>query len=128
MNRARVSIARVWISFWPICLSCGAWGRLRPTHRKESPKARYWRTRENPFKNVWTDILLWLQKEPDSTAKVLLERLNDKYPGQFSPKLLRTLQRRVGEWRRTMARRLVLGGVEEQKDVQPVAAVVPLTG
>lgn len=103
-------------------------GEVRPTHRKADPKARYWRTRPEPFKDVWGDILLWLQKEPDQTAKGLLERLIEKYPGQFSPKLLRTLQRRVGEWRRTMARRLVLGGVEEQKDVQPVAVIVPLTG
>ena len=33
------------------------------------------------------------------------------------------LQRRIGEWRRTMARRLVFGGVEERNDVEPIAAV-----
>lgn len=96
-------------------------GEVRPTHRKAPRKARHWRTRPDPFNHVWADILLWLQQAPDHTAKGLLERLTEKYPGQFSPKLLRTLQRRVGEWRRTMARRLVLGGVEEQKDVEPVA-------
>jgi hypothetical protein len=72
--------------------------------------------------------LLWLQKEPDCTAKVMLQILDGKYPGQFGGKLLRTLQRRIGEWRRTMARRLVLGGVEEWNDVQAVAADVPLAG
>lgn len=72
-------------------------GEVRPTHRKADPKARHWRTRPEPFKNVWADILLWLQKEPDQTAKGLLQRLIEKYPGQFSPKLLRTLQRRVGD-------------------------------
>jgi hypothetical protein len=102
-------------------------GEVRPTHRKETPKAHYWRTREDPFKNVWTDILLWLQKQPDSTAKALLERLNEKYPGQFSAELLRTLQRRVGEWRWTMARKLVFGG-GEQRDVQPIPAVAPPVG
>jgi len=101
-------------------------GEARPTHRKEAPKAHYWRTREDPFKNVWADILSWLQKEPDSTAKALLGRLIEKYPGQFTSKLLRTLHRRVSEWRWTMARRLVFGGGQEQKDVQPVPAVVPL--
>jgi hypothetical protein len=103
-------------------------GEARPTHRTEAPKARNWRTRPDPFKDVWTDILLWLQKEPDGTAKVLLQKLNDKYPDQFSGKLLRTLQRRIGEWRRSMARRLVLGGLEECDDVQAIAAVVPLAG
>ena len=103
-------------------------GEARPTHRKEEPKARHWRTRADPFKNVWTDILLWLQKEPDCTAKVMLQRLDDKYPGQFCGKLLRTLQRRIGEWPRSMARRLVLGGVKEWNDMQAVAADAPLAG
>jgi hypothetical protein len=103
-------------------------GEARPTHRKEEPKARYWRTREDPFANVWTDILLWLQKEPDTIAKVVLQKLDEKYPGQFCGKLLRTLQRRIGEWRRTMARRLVLGGVEEWDDVQAIAATAPPAG
>jgi len=103
-------------------------GEARPTHRKGEPKAHYWRTREDPFKDVWTDILLWLQKEPDSIAKVLLARLSEKYPGQYGSKLLRTLQRRISEWRRTMARRLVFGGVEERNDVEAVAAPVPPAG
>jgi hypothetical protein len=72
--------------------------------------------------------LFWLQKEPDTIAKVMLQKLEEKYPGQFCSKLLRTLQRRIGEWRRTMARRLVLGGVEEWADVQAIAATVPPVG
>ena len=103
-------------------------GEARPTHRKDEPKARYWRTRQDPFKNVWTDILLWLQKELDSIAKFMLQKLDEKYPGQFGGKLLRTLQRRIGEWRRTMARRLVLGGVEEWADVQPIEVTAPPSG
>ena len=103
-------------------------GEVRPTHRKAAPKARYWRTRKDPFANVWADILLWLQEAPDSTGKLLLGRLMDKYPGQFTPKGLRTLQRRIGEWRGTTARRLVLGTAEESQNVQPVAAVVSPIG
>ena len=103
-------------------------GEARPTHRKGEAKARDWRTREDPFKDVWTDLLLWLQKEPDITAKDLLQKLDGKHPGQFGSKLLRTLQRRVGEWRGTMARRLVFGGVEERNDVQAVVATVSVAG
>jgi hypothetical protein len=76
-------------------------GEARPTHRKGEAKTRHWRTREDPFKDVWTDILLWLQKEPDTIAKVILHKLDEKYPGKFDDKLLRTLQRRVGEWWRS---------------------------
>jgi hypothetical protein len=110
--------------FWATMPELWRSGEVRPTHRKEAPKGRHWRTRKDPFQNVWTDILRWLQEAPDTTAKTLLERLMDKYPGQYDQKLLRTLQRRVGEWRRTMARKLVFTGVDE-KDVQPIAAASP---
>lgn len=96
-------------------------GEVRPTHRKEGTKARHYRTRKDPFKNVWTDILLWLQRDPDCTAKSLFRRLNEKHSGQFGAGQLRTLQRRIGEWRQTMARKLVFGRIEERKDVEAVA-------
>ena len=103
-------------------------GEARPTHRKREQKVHDWRTREDPFKNVWTDILLWLQDEPDSIAKILLLRLNEKYPGQYGDGLLRTLQRRISEWRQAMARKLVFGNVEEPGEIGAVSAGVPLNG
>ena len=97
-------------------------GEVRPTHQKGPSKERSWRTREDPFAGVWTEILLWLQADPDTTAKTLLERLNKKYPGQYPPGQLRTLQRRIGEWRQTMARKLIFTGVLDLNDVTVVAA------
>lgn len=94
-------------------------GEARPTHRKATLSDRYWRTREDPFKSVWTDILMWLQDDPDATAKTLLQKLIVKYPGQYDHKVLRTLQRRVGEWRGSMAHKLVFGG-EEKSNIHPV--------
>jgi len=96
-------------------------GEARPTHRKGAAQGHYWRTREDPFKNVWADLLLWLQKDPDCTAKSLFERLQEKYPAQYEAGQLRTLQRRIGEWRQTMARKMVFGGIEEQTQVEAVA-------
>ena len=52
---------------------------------------------------------LWLQHDPDSTAKSLMERLHRAYPGRFPDGQLRTLQRRIREWRHVMARSLVHG-------------------
>jgi Integrase core domain len=89
-------------------------GEVRPTHRKEAAQPRAWRTREDPFEEVWPELLLWLQEDPDATAKSLLERLAEKYPGRFPVGQLRTLQRRVREWRGMMARRLVYGCPEKQ--------------
>jgi hypothetical protein len=82
-------------------------GEVRPTHRGESLSPRSWRTRQDPFEHVWPEILLWLQQDPDSTAKSLMERLHQEFPSQFPDGQLRTLQRRIREWRRVMARTLV---------------------
>ena len=90
-------------------------GEARPTHRSEPTSPRCWRTRKDPFERVWPEILLWLQQDPDSTAKSLMERLQKEYPGQFAEGQLRTSQRRIKEWRQVMARTLVdvcLGGKE----------------
>ena len=47
-------------------------GEVWPTHTKKR-KSRYWRTREDPFADVWNEVLQWLQDEPESTAKQLFE-------------------------------------------------------
>ena len=82
-------------------------GEARPTHRRALHKPRSWRTREDPFKSVWPEILERLQAEPDATAKSLFKDLQEEYPEQFSDGQLRTLQRRVREWRHVMAKQLV---------------------
>lgn len=82
-------------------------GEARPTHRRKPSRARYWRTREDPFEGVWSEVLLWLQGDPDATAKGLFQRLQREYPDRFPDGNLRTLQRRVKEWRRVMAKQLV---------------------
>jgi hypothetical protein len=72
---------------------------------------------------VWPEILVWLQESPDATAKSLFERLEGAYPGAFSAGQLRTLQRRIRDWRRVMARKLVYtGGELDATDVGPVGA------
>ena len=78
--------------------------KVRATHRNKPGKTWHWRTHEAAFASVWTDLLLWLQHELDCTAKLLLHRLQEKYSGLFDMGQLRTLQRRVGEWRQSMAR------------------------
>ena len=93
-------------------------GEVRPTHRSEPSTPRDWRTRTDPFEGVWPEILSWLQADPDATAKSLMDRLHQQFPGQFPNGQLRTLQRRIREWRRTMARTLVNGlGGEQLKGV-----------
>jgi hypothetical protein len=86
-------------------------GDARPTHRAATPSPRDWRTRKDPFEEVWPEILLWLQNDPGATAKSLMARLQRDYPGRFPDGQLRTLQRRIREWRQVMARSLVHAGL-----------------
>jgi hypothetical protein len=89
-------------------------GEARPTHRHGTSRPHWWRTRKDPFEGVWAEVLLWLQENPEATAKSLFERLEQVYPGRFAPGQLRTLQRRIKDWRRVMARELVYACLDGQ--------------
>ena len=88
-----------------------AWhqGEVRATHCQKSKRARHWRTRKDPFENVWPTVCEWLEIDPDATGRDLFERLQREYPDMFPDGQLRTLQRRLKEWRNRMARRLAFG-------------------
>lgn len=87
-------------------------GDARPTHRQQATKKRDYRTRADPFVNSWPQILEWLEQQPDITAKALLVRLQSRSPGEYQDGLLRTLQRRVKQWRQVMAKNMVYACLE----------------
>jgi hypothetical protein len=60
---------------------------------------RTWRTREDPFREVWEEIKQMLSESSGFEAKTLFEYLQRKSPGTFSDGQVRTLQRRVKRWR-----------------------------
>ena len=60
---------------------------------------RTWRTRKDPFERVWDNMRLQLELSPHLTSKSLLDGLMQQHPAEFNYKYLRTLQRRVAEWR-----------------------------
>jgi hypothetical protein len=84
-------------------------GEVRPTHRRGNGGPRTYRTRLDPFEAVWPQVQQWLNEQPDANAKDLFFRLQESMPGTFASGQLRTLQRRVKQWRTEIARRLVLG-------------------
>ena len=98
-------------------------GEVRPTHRAAPPSVRDYRTRKDPFEKVWPEILTWLQKEPEATGKSLLDRLESQFPGQFPSGQLRTLQRRIRDWRRVVAKALVKSCLGNEGSVE-----VPVIG
>ncbi len=60
---------------------------------------RLYRTRLDPFTDVWPEVEEELTAHPERTAKAAFEHLQERYPGVFPATQLRTLQRRVQEWR-----------------------------
>ena len=58
-----------------------------------------WRTRPDPFEEVWGEVREMLEDHAGFEAKTLFEDIQRRYPGQFSDGQLRTLQRRVKVWR-----------------------------
>lgn len=58
------------------------------------------RTRPDPLITVWEeDLKPLLTQTPSLMPMTLLEYLQDKYPGRYPDGILRTLQRRVKQWR-----------------------------
>lgn len=70
-------------------------GKL-PTQTK---KEHTWRTREDPFKDVWEELRAKLEVNPGLEAKTLFQDLQRRYPDRFQDGQLRTLQRRLKRWR-----------------------------
>lgn len=61
--------------------------------------ARHWRTRQDPFAEVWPEVRERLEAEPSLRAFALFAWLQDQHPGEFSDSQRRTFERRVRQWR-----------------------------
>ena len=85
------------------------YGRLEGVPAAEALARLYSEARlfVNVFQTSWPRIVQWLETEPHRTAKELFDRLCREQPGVFLPGQLQTLQRRVRDWRRLAARRLL---------------------
>lgn len=72
--------------------------RKRPGEIK---KPHTWRTRKDPFTEVWEEAEVFLKVNPNLEVTALFAELQRRYPGKFQPGQLRTLQRKVKHWRAT---------------------------
>lgn len=80
-------------------------GKRKPRKQAE----RTYRTREDPFSKVWIEVKTLLERDSGLEAKTIMDWLMVRYPGEFSAGQIRTLRRRIKDWR-------VLEG-PERKDV-----------
>ena len=85
-------------------------GMARRTARKylsartlpsEMVQPRTYRTREDPFDEVWPSVETLLKSDAGLQAQTLFDWLQREHPGRFADGQLRTLQRRVRVWRAT---------------------------
>ncbi|MCA9607006.1 MAG: IS21 family transposase [Myxococcales bacterium] len=68
----------------------------------QTKSPRTWRTREDPFEEVWeSDVEPLLVADTDGglEAKTVLAELIRRHPGKFTAGQVRTLQRRFRDWR-----------------------------
>jgi hypothetical protein len=100
-----------------------AWqqGEVRPTAWPK-PKAKRLRRRPDPLAAVTKQLRAWFEAEPWRTSRELLEKLQTEQPDSYPDGLLRTLQRRVKEWRRHVAHSMVFGTAPEHAPVAGDAA------
>jgi hypothetical protein len=65
-----------------------------------SKRTRDWRTRTDPFGDVWKEeIEPLLSKNSQILPMTLFEKLQKDHPGEYQDSKLRTFQRRVSEWK-----------------------------
>lgn len=85
--------------------------------RKKKPEERTWRTRKDPFSEVWPELRAFLERDQGLEAQTLMDWLLATYPEKFQPGQVRTLRRRVRDWR-------VLEG-PERKEIMFAQTIMP---
>ncbi len=65
----------------------------------ELKKPRTYRTRADPFAEDWSQVEQMLEQAPELEAVMLFEWLCERHPERYQEGQLRTLQRRVADWR-----------------------------
>jgi hypothetical protein len=79
--------------------SARKWQRGSLPSEQKSPRS--WRTRIDPFADVWPEIERLLHADADGVlqATTIFDVLEQRSPGRFSAGQLRSLQRRMRDWR-----------------------------
>jgi transposase len=73
--------------------------RNKGKRRKKRPEERTWRTRPDAFSLVWPEIRAMLERDPGLEAQTLMTFLIETHPTEFNMSQVRTMRRRVREWR-----------------------------
>jgi hypothetical protein len=92
----------------PLATAAAKSGMSEPTARKYRRKAKLpsqlrkqhdWRTRLDPFTEVWPEVEQLLERDAGLQAKTVFQELQRRYTDRFPQGQIRTLQRRFRDWR-----------------------------
>jgi hypothetical protein len=73
-----------------------------PVLPSQRDRTRRYRTRQDPFAEVWrAELVPMLIAMPSLRATTLLEELQRRHPARYPDRMLRSLQRRLAHWRAT---------------------------
>lgn len=74
--------------------------RIEASDSSRHERDRDWRTREDPLETVWhSELVPLLECEASLTGTTLLDYLEEHHPEHYDQRVLRTLQRRVKQWK-----------------------------
>jgi hypothetical protein len=97
------------------------WRQSEPAkHGSWDVPKRTYRTRVDPTLGCWPLVLPWLMADPLLSGQQAKKLLEQEHPGLYLGSL-RTLQRRMGEWRITHAEQVVgqqMGAIRDQENSQ----------
>ncbi len=85
---------------------------MKSKRKSREKKPRNWRTRQDPFADVWPALREMLERDSGLEAKTLMDWLLAEFPGKYDAGQERTLRRRVHDWR-------VLEGPERREVMFP---------
>jgi hypothetical protein len=81
-------------------------------------QARRYRTRPDPFETDWAEVEKRLQDAPELEAKTLFDWMNERDGPKYQEGQLRTLQRRISNWRvMNRSQELILDQVHQPGEV-----------
>lgn len=71
----------------------------RGKNKGEAAQVRTWKTRQDPFADIWVSEIVPLLERGVYQATFILEELQKKHAEGFDNSVLRTLQRKIKRWR-----------------------------
>ena len=108
-------------------------GRRIESGKRSARAPRDWRTRKDPFADVWeSELVPLLNKEPGLSGLTLWEHLDELYPGKYPSSLLRTLQQRVKHYdppqhRRTPQQAIMIATEVDHDSTKEGQEAIPAT-